>query len=170
MNNKGLSYVEMIIVLAISSILIGMTTITMGTVNRANINRASERLETAFNEARTSAMVYGTSKGCLNITNVNNVLYYNIGPEISDLNPVDFNNQTWIKFAQNPIFLISGSASDIILNGDTYTWKFKQSTGELLGVSEPGARQGAYNVYLANSKGSIRINISSITGKISIDY
>ncbi len=78
-NNRGFSYVEMIIVLAILAIMVAMVTITIGTNNRNNVSRASEKLESLVNKARINALTKGTSNGYLNLAIVDGSVYAYVG-------------------------------------------------------------------------------------------
>ena len=80
-NNKGFSYVEMIVVIAIMALMVGMITISIGMVNRNNINRASEKLESIVDKARVSAMTKGTKNGFLNVAVVDGAVYAAAGPQ-----------------------------------------------------------------------------------------
>ena len=81
-NNKGFSYVEMIVVVAIMALMVGMITISIGMVGRNKVNRASEKLESMIDKARVSAMTKGTKKGFLNITVVGNDVYAYAGEQV----------------------------------------------------------------------------------------
>ena len=81
-NNKGFSYVEMVVVIAIMALMVGMITISISMVNRNNVNRASEKLESMIDKARVSAMTKGTKKGFLNITVVGDAVYAYAGEQV----------------------------------------------------------------------------------------
>lgn len=77
--NKGFSYIELIIVLAIMAIMIGLVSITIGTVTRANVNRGAEKLVSTLNLSRSTSMSHGSADGLLEITFDGNRYYYQIG-------------------------------------------------------------------------------------------
>ena len=104
-NNKGFSYVEMLMVLAVMAIMIGMVTISIGTINRNTVARTSEKLESLSNKARTSALTKGSQNGYLNLCEVGNGVYVYVGEMLT--NPAD------VKI---------------------HRWAFKQSTGGIIGT------------------------------------
>ena len=92
-NNKGFSYVEMIIVLAIMAIMVGFVSISLTTSSRNEVNRTSEKLESLVNTARTTAMTKGSDRGVLNIVYTNNAYYAYIGNEVSDVDYIKSNGE-----------------------------------------------------------------------------
>lgn len=165
-SNKGLSYIEVVIVLGISAILVGMVTITMGSANRANVNRAGEKLVSAVNEGRTSAMTRGGNFGYLNIYNDNGTFYYYTGEQISGLSNVDFSTQNWIRLCNNPVafgFLSPGATSGTytdLANNSVVSVTFKQSTG--------GTESGDdvyFRMHNVNNDDEVFVKIIGITGK-----
>ena len=58
-NNKGFSYVELILVIAIAAILMGLVGLTIGLVSRTNVNKAGDKLYTTMNQARATTMGKG---------------------------------------------------------------------------------------------------------------
>jgi len=81
-NNKGFSYVEMVIVIGIMALMVGMITISIGTANRNRVNRAAESLETVVDKARVSAMTKGATRGYLNIAKDGNSIYAAVGEQL----------------------------------------------------------------------------------------
>ena len=78
-NNKGFSYVEMIIVLAIMGIMVGFLSISISTNYRNEVSRTAEKFESRVNQARTSALTKGTANGYLNIAYVDKAYYTYVG-------------------------------------------------------------------------------------------
>ena len=74
-NNKGLSYVEFIIVIAIMAIAVGLVSLSMGLVSRTNINRGAEKVSSSLNQARNTAMARGTDRGTIEISFDGKLLY-----------------------------------------------------------------------------------------------
>ena len=172
--NKGLSYIELILVIAIMTLMAGLVTITMGTVNRNNLNRASDKVVSVFNEARNNALSKGSDNGYLNITSVDGVIYYNVGKPICDNLDVDFDTQEWDKLTKSPIDFYIGSTK--LEDGNTFSFQYKQSSGEYLGAKLDGSDSVTsidtnYNiVVLKNSSTdkSISLKIEKFSGKISL--
>ena len=78
-NNKGISYVEMIIVIAIIAILTTLGTVTISVVNNANLNKASSGLQQAIASARAQSMARGSDAGKLHVYAKTGGIYYTIG-------------------------------------------------------------------------------------------
>lgn len=78
-SNKGFSLIELIVVIAIMAVAIGLVTITYSIVNNANVSKAANTLDTAFNKARIQSMAKGTDAGQLTVWVSYGVLYYTIG-------------------------------------------------------------------------------------------
>ncbi len=176
-DNKGLSYIELILVIAIMTMMAGIATISMGMVNRNNINRASDKVISAFNEARSNALSKGSDNGWLNVTNKDGIIYYNIGKPISDGLSVDFDTQKWDKLTQSPIEFYVGSTTKLE-DGETFSFQYKQSSGEYLGVKVDGSAPvdsssvdaDKKTVMLKNSSSekSISLKIEKFSGKVSL--
>lgn len=92
-NNKGFSYVEMIVVLGIMALMVGMITFSYGMINRNNVNRASETLESMAKQARVNAMTKGTSNGYLTIAKVDNDIYAAVGPQYTTVADIKKNGE-----------------------------------------------------------------------------
>ena len=78
-NNKGMSLVELLVVICVIAILTGLMTVSMSIVNNANLSRAANTLSSALSTARAQSMARGSEKGYLHVFNVGNSLYYTIG-------------------------------------------------------------------------------------------
>lgn len=64
-NNKGVTYVELVLVISIMAIMVGFVSITMSTVNRNNATKAAHRMQTALAQAKSVSMAKGTNNGQL---------------------------------------------------------------------------------------------------------
>jgi len=123
-NNKGFSYVEMIIVIAIVGILIALLSISIGTVNRNNALRASEELESLVNNARVNALTKGLNYGVLTIAKDETGVYAYSGKKQYSVDVVKSQGKR-----------ICGSKVTVSVNGSSDSLmyiEFKQSTGGLV--------------------------------------
>lgn len=161
-NNKGMSYIELILVLSIALILTGIGTFSYGMIRRTNITKAADKTISKINEARSMKMVKGcdaTGKdnGIIAFTNKNGNIYCYVG---KDFDSIDMSSQDWEKICVKPVTMEvtdkSGSTSELGENGVVKT-KFKQSTGEIT--------DGITNITYKTSKNSVRIKIYKATGK-----
>ncbi len=170
-NNKGFSYVEMIVVLGIMSIMTAFIALTLGTVNRNNVRRASESIQSKMNEARVSAMSKGTQRGYLMIARYNNNIYTYVGqgidPTTGDLYTAEAISKRGEKLC-SPKLNITVAGQE--MNGDVGNvvyLQFKQSTGGLNNCS--GTISGnQVTVKVANDKDTMvsSFKIFTQSGKI----
>ncbi len=127
-NNKGVTYIELILVITVMTLMVAFATISMGTVSRNNIYRAKDEVISSINNARSSALTNGSDKGWSNFTVKNGNLYHNAGSKITI---VDFNTQNWEKVCSKNVQLKYGTAT--LTENQILNLNFKQSTGEYLG-------------------------------------
>lgn len=78
-NNKGFSLVEMLIVIALLSILVSIAIMSYSTVTNAQLSEAARTYESAINTAIAQSMAKGSEAGKLTIGMENGELYYMIG-------------------------------------------------------------------------------------------
>ncbi len=78
-SDKGFSLIELIVVIAIMAVAVGLVTITYTLVHNANVAKAANTLDTAFNKARIQSMAKGTDAGQLTVWITDGVMYYTIG-------------------------------------------------------------------------------------------
>ena len=159
--NAGLSLFEMVTVLAIIAIMIGIMTISISTVNRNEVFRTEEKLESLINKARVAALTKGTKNGSLYIT-CNGSAYYSYIGDASKLEggaTADNVKKFGEKLCSSKVNISYGT--DTIDDGEVVTINFKQSTGGLNG--------GAGKIFVQDSRNKIKsttIQIYSETGKI----
>lgn len=136
-NNKGISYVEMILVIAIMAIVTGLVSISIGLVNGTNVSRASEVTCSALQEARNSALTKGSDNGYVSFMLRKGACYYYVGKKvtISTSNDSDVN---WTKICNGTVDVFfsqdapdSDSLGNKLTGGNVYGAKFSQSSGSL---------------------------------------
>jgi len=147
--NKGFTYYELLIVIAIMSLMVGFTSIGIGTAYRNNVNRWADKVESSAKQARNFALSKGSDKGFMNIYRSGNKLYVYVGEKIT-ANPVDLNAKDWELIASNVDDVHIrfdtglGSVSMPINSGALANIAFKQSTGEVAGLTFPYAGSTKY--------------------------
>lgn len=109
-NNRGFSLVEVMVVMVIMIIAVGMVTISYTLVHNANVSKAANILDTAFNKARVESMARGSEAGKLIIFMENGNLYYKIS---------DTGEKTLVCTPMITVNIVSGSYTDIV--GTTIT-------------------------------------------------
>ncbi|SDI90234.1 hypothetical protein SAMN04487760_101148 [Lachnospiraceae bacterium G41] len=170
-NYKGLSYYELIIVIAIMSLMVGFTSIGIGTVYNNNAKRATDKLETSLKAAKNNAISRGSANGYLNLYYLDGTLYSIIGSETDDT--FNFSTDTRQReIISNNIDEIYfkykiGSVNNTLFmtNGTLISIGFKQSTGQLRGFKTPYAGSTVYAkdgftivVEKGNTKSVIKVN------------
>lgn len=78
-SDQGFTLLELLVVVAIMSIAVGLVSITYSVVHNANVSKAANTLDTAFNKARIQSMAKGTEAGQLTLWIDYGTLYYTIG-------------------------------------------------------------------------------------------
>lgn len=80
-NNKGFSLLELLIVVALFSVMVGFASLTIAMVNNADVAKCANTYDSALDKAKTQCMSKGTDRGQLILTKQNGGLYYRIGDE-----------------------------------------------------------------------------------------
>lgn len=88
-NNKGLSYIELIIVLAIMTLLTGVAALSVSTISRTNAVKGADKFMSEWNRARTLSLAKGTAHGELHLRNNGGNYEVAVG-ELTTLQPSDY--------------------------------------------------------------------------------
>ena len=154
-NNKGFSYVEMLLVLAIMGIMVGMITVSASRVSRTSAARVSETLETNCNQARVNALSKGTANGYLNIAVDGGSVYTAVGPVYTSKADVKSHGE---KIGSGKLELfVGGSTFDE--DNEVLHIQYDQGTGGIYG----GANTA---VMVKNGNKSSSFIVIGSTGKI----
>lgn len=115
-SNKGFSLIELIVVIAIMAVATGLVTITYSLVHNANVSKAANALDTAFNKARIQAMAKGTAAGQLTVWIDGGVMYYTIGdPDTETLTPTAVNSAVIdISYSLDGVNWNNGDMADVV--------------------------------------------------------
>ena len=160
-NNKGFSYVEMIIVLAIMMIMVGFLTISIGTNRRNEVARAAEKFESRVNQARVAALTKGNANnGHLNIAFVDGAYYTYVGEEVTDINLVKAKGE---KLCNGNVHVTI--AGPINAASPYARLKFKQSSGGLVDAYGNDFTMDL-NIMFEKNLSSVHYSIDGLTGKI----
>lgn len=167
-NNKGMSYVELLLVLAIMAILVAVASLTIGLISRTNVNRGAEKLVSAINLARSTSMARGRSDGALEITYDGDNYYYYIG-NVSAANKDDLK----VEFLSSPATVTYATAAApanqvpftrLIIN-------FDQSSGKIVACFDQSANVIICdNITLSNGDKTATIKVYPATGKCDLVY
>lgn len=158
-NNKGFSYVEMIVVIGIIAIVVGLIGLSVGLINRTNVAKAGDRAMSVLNEARVASLTKGADKGVCNFVIRNGQLYAYIGEPLAN-DQVNFSTQRWEKICSRAIEVgFADISGDKFTEGDVRWVKFSQSSGAPI---TPGHR-----LRFVNGDRMSVVVIDEFTGKIS---
>lgn len=160
-NNKGLSYVEFIIVIAIMAIAVGLVSLSMGLVSRTNINRGAEKVSSSLNQARNTAMARGTDRGTIEIS-FDGATYYCYVGSLSSPNKVDLMDEL-VSQPATIYYKVQGSDDLIeVTQANPLVIKYNQSTGAFLAMPS-----GDYcsQIILQHKDQSTGIQLHPATGK-----
>ena len=166
-SNKGFSYIELLLVISIMTLMVGFTAIGIGTVNRNNVNRTADKVYASINSGRSSSLTNGTSNGWCNFTVKNGNLYSYCGPRITNVSTSAFNSTNWKKVCTKAIKLKYGSHT--LAEGEVLSLNFKQSTGEYIGYKTKTSTNyttGNLTITLTNGNKSKNLIINKF-GKIT---
>lgn len=160
-NNKGFSYVEMLMVLAIMAIMIGMVTISVGLISRNTVSRTLEKVESLCNRTRINALTKGSTQGYLNMAQFSDGVYAYVGEMVMDDN-IDKIREKGEKICSKDYEIMTnfvglGSTSD----GGIHRIGYKQSTGGVI-----GGLSGRVIVKKKNTTKTESFGIYGQTGKI----
>ena len=168
-NNKGMSYVELLLVLAIMAILIAVASLTIGLISRANVSRGAEKLASTFNQARSVSMARGTSNGVLEITFDGSNYYYYVGSS-TDPDKEDMK----VKFISSPAvvtYALDSAPTTQIPMGTMIKVEYDQSSGSIKRcIDASGNVVSFHSITLTNEDKSATIRIYSATGKCDLVY
>lgn len=170
-HNKGLSYIELILVISIATILTGLASITMAVVNRNNITKAGDSLESGFKSAQIASLAKGSDRGALYVYGKGGRCYYSIGSIGSEESKI---SSSALKVTIN----ISGTNRNVT-DGFVARFRFDPATGGSKGVdwsSNGGSswtNATSFNVgdiVVSNKSGKkVTLNLRKMTGKIEIN-
>ncbi len=173
-SNKGLSYIELILVISIITILSGLTAIGLGVINRNNVNKTVEILDSAFSRAQSLSMSKGQNNGCITLMVDNGKYYYYFGNDSSNKvllanSPI---NITLLDASGNQLTDSGGNAVNITYSGVTFY--FKTNTGALdYPATVPSGYHNAceaLKIQITNGgTRTVTLKLSKLTGKTEIE-
>ncbi len=160
--HKGLSYVEVLIVLGIGAIVTSLAFVSIGFINRNNVTKATTKLENAFSHAQNMSMTKGKDNGCITIAQDSGAYYYYFGTSSTNR----------YKFANSPCVVtgIGGDGTEYPVTGTGLRYYFKSNTGGVETTdTDTYNAEPIYVINIKNSGGtSMNLSISTLTGKVTV--
>ncbi len=158
--NKGISYIEFILVISIIFLLTGFASVTMSVVNRNNVNKAADKIATGMNYFKTLSLSKGSNKGAITFATSGGKTYYYFGDDQSGKKYVCNSPCTVKVTVKGASYTISGNTKVRL--------KINQSTGafEKAEVSSDGVNftEVVHNMNEFNG-GDNKITVSNKNGK-----
>lgn len=160
-NNKGFSYVELMLVMAIMAILVGLIALSMGLVSRTNVTRGAEKLYSSLSQARSTSLAKGSTRGSLVISCEGGKYYCYVGdpgsPNVNDLKE---------ELVSSPVeigYYVQGDDTLYkIAPGTSITIQYNQSTGAFASTYT--------DLVLINGDNTAAIKLHIATGKSELVY
>lgn len=158
-NNKGLSYVELLVAISILTIATALAAISMSVVSGTNVNSGVEKLRSAYNNARMTSLAKGASNGSLYLRFESDKLYCFVG---SQSDPLFSQTKSWELISKKPVkvTLIQEDGTRVAAAG-TLCYSFKQDSGTLKNCPFT-------EIELATDKRKSTLKIYKYTGKCEI--
>lgn len=79
--NKGFTLLEIMIVISISAVLVGMVAVSASMIKRANVAKATQKLQKKVQQARSLSMAKGEAAGKLKIQITGGNVYAQVGAD-----------------------------------------------------------------------------------------
>ncbi len=160
-NDKGFSYVELILVLAIMALMVAMIGLSYGLVTRNNVSKAAAKMESVFNTARITSLSKGSEAGALNLMQENGTVYYYIGKYAPD--DVTVPAPEWNKLTQYPVYIttVRNTTHSDLSDGVVVTYKYNPSSGNF--------KECPYEEFIfSNGKKDSILQLYKSTGKCKV--
>lgn len=162
-NNKGLSYVELLIVIAVMALVTGFSALSMGLVSRTNAVKAGEKMVTTLKTARTYSLAKGREKGAFHIRKVGGHYECAVGDLADELE--------FETIGASPIEIYYYVSEDNIVpiaeTSGTITIKFEQSNGAVVDCNIGSSIPKGFKIY-KNDKPVSDIALYELTGKCEL--
>lgn len=165
-NNKGFSYVELILVIAIIAIVVGLVSLSMGLVGRTNVNRGAEKLYSSLSQARSTSVTRGTERGMLTISCDGNKYYCYIGsltnPNADELKEALVSSPVEIGY-----YYEGDDTLHKITAGTSLSIGYDKASGAFIAIGEnPCCSQ----IVLINGDKTAAVKLHVATGKCELIY
>ncbi len=167
-NNKGFSYVEFILVIAIMAILVGIMSLSMGLIGRTNINRGIEKVSSSLSQARNSSMARGTTRGSFEISFDGSKYYCYVGD--TDASNKDELKETLVSSPVIVGYYLEGDPDTLyqVTATDSLVLRYDQSTGAFKPLNASGDH--CDKIVMIHGDDEVEIKLYPETGKTELLY
>lgn len=151
-SHKGLSYIELILVLTISIIVVGLASLGVGLVSRNNVTKAGDKLNSAVAESRSVSITKGTENGKIVLSKVGSKYYYTL-------------DGTTKQFASDPVSVVynNGGTSETVSTSHSVEIKFNRMGGLVGASTDPSVN---YDLKLSNGSKEVVYRFKKVTGRL----
>lgn len=144
-NNRGLSYIELLVVIGVMVIITGISALSIGIVSRTNATKTGDKLVTSLKTARTYTLAKGPEKGAFHIRKVGSQYQCAVGdladgPEFKTIGAEPIEICYYVNSAE-------GTSVPIVETTGTFTVKFDQSNGAVTSCSVGTEVPNGFKIY-----------------------
>lgn len=166
-NNRGFSYVELILVLAIMAIATGLISLSIGLVGRTNVSKGADKLYSSFEQARASAM--GKPDTVLELSCVEGTYYCYVGSASASATDKEEARKEIVTSPVEIKYVLSGTPDSMAtLQSGTIVFKYDQATGAF--KKSPTLGDYCDQIVITNGNTMATIKMYPATGKIELVY
>lgn len=160
-NNRGLSYIELLVVIGVMILVVGISALSMSLISRNNATKMGDKMVTMLRNARTNTLAKGSENGAFHIRKVGN----NYECAVGDINEIDEDEfETIGSGVQLYYYNPSDGLMPIVPSDGTVTIKFSQSNGSVISCSIGSEILDSFSIY-KNEEPAVRIMLYEVTGK-----
>ncbi len=173
-NNRGVSFLELIVVIAIMALMTSLAGAGIGMLINADSKKAAKNTYNLLSELRTDTLSgNGQWTGEITRASANGQYLFTIKNNGNIMQQETLGSRLDIMVGVNSPL----TTADAITASDTIEIKFQQGTGRTITVKKNGAditsASGSNKVYIevkSNSGRSYKLTLWKLTGKVSTDY
>lgn len=166
--NKGMSLVELIIVVAIMALFIGSVTYSISWASGKAAEECAKKLAYSLQQARTMAM--GKNSAIVTVKTDSSGNIVTVTKIISNTDSGESTNEIISTVGKKSVFVgfSDGTASKNLNEGDEVVFEFDRASGALkkLDNAEANTKSPVFTISKGNTKRTIEI--VPITGRISV--
>lgn len=166
-DNKGFSYVELILVLAIMAIAVGLISLSIGLVGRTNVSKGADKLYSSFEQARAMAM--GKPDTVLELSCVDGTYFCYVGSSTASAADKQAARREIVTSPVEISYVQSSVPGTMVpFNSGTIVFRYDQATGAF--KKSPTIGDYCDQIVITNGNTMATIKMYSATGKIELVY
>jgi prepilin-type N-terminal cleavage/methylation domain-containing protein len=159
LNNKGVSLVELIVVMAIMSVLIGTVSYGISFSSGKQAEECARKIESTLEAMRTASIGKYEITGVLSYDE-NRGYVFTETVKINSNDTTGTTTETIVGNKNVKVYFGDGSADTELTASNSITFQFSRSTS--------GLTEGCTNLKITKANKTMNIEIAKLTGKVSI--